>query len=151
MESFLPVFQRKIEITTPFIESYGFLFREIYDRKNIDKLTSKNCTEYHDAEFERECESVSIQFSYGKDNKLVVSFSYFNSKMTLDFFLNYYAKDHNLPILAEVPIIHSHKEGEMFMNKFFDELKKLLETTLMAKINDGTIDNHYYRFHDQFR
>ena len=151
MESFLPIFKMQVENIALFFENHGFLFDSIQDRKNISKLTIRTCSEYCVSEFKNIDGLICINYSYGRDNKLSLGFSYYCSKKTMDFSLYYYAKDHSLPILTDVPLVHSLEEGAAYMIKYFDVLRQLLEAKLMAKINDGTIDNHYYRIRDQFR
>ena len=51
MESFLPVFQLKIENIEPVFKKYGFLFEGIQEQTKIDKLSSKLFIESFDAKF----------------------------------------------------------------------------------------------------
>ena len=134
----------------PFLIAHGFFFEGIHDNLSLDKLKLFKLSQY--AEFKRKDEYMHIVCSAGTDDQLLMGFNYYiGNRKHVNFFLSYYATDNNLPFFINHPIIQSYDVGVNHIAKFVDELNKLLETTLMAKINDGTIDNHYYRFHDQFR
>ena len=128
----------------------SFFFKSIKENTN-PKLFSESI----EATFLREAETCIISLKFANDmNKLIISFYYFKE---LDFFkriqfnIDYYAEDNKLPFFKTYPITKTYNDGIPHILKYFYELEVLLETKLMAKINDGTIDNHYYRIQDQYR
>jgi hypothetical protein len=143
MKSFLPAFKKAIEIIKPVLETNNFCFSGVEERPLICTPHLKPFIEDLNANFTRGEDSVSMGCTFSQTSKFILTFSYYKPSKHIDFFISYYATDHNLAFFINHPIIQSYEEGELHISKYFDELKKLLETTLMAKINDGTIENHY--------
>lgn len=149
MESFLPVFQLKIENIEPVFKKYGFLFEGIQEQTKIDKLSSKLFIESFDAKFIKNNEKIYLSFTYAKSGKLSIDCSYHNKKIV--FVLSYYLIDNNFQEFPQFQMITSYKQGEIYISKYLKDLNKLFDTEILPKIQAGTIANHYFRMYDPYR
>ena len=147
MKSFLPLLQKEIEQFKVILDKHYFLFTGIENRTP----NSKNFSESLDANFQRNDETISLSVSFSNNSKLIANFFYFKESLNISFHLDFYAKDNSMSSLLETPIICKFEDGQNYLIRYFSAVKNLLVTRLIQQINDGTIDNHYNKFHDQFR